>query len=323
MLRIGEVAKTYGISNRTLRHWESAGVVTSARAENGYRYYDDENVARIKQIVLLRRLKMPIADIERIFVADDCGITAEVLGGHLAHLRHNAAANYSLAVVVENLLDMLGRGQSINDVLVQLETHVGTAVLHEITPQINLSERMIVVAHQNEYQNDKTQLTNVRILELPPMTVASYCAVSETPEVDSARVFDKFVLENGLHKRSGYRAFGFSNPEPTEDSPVYGYELWVTIPDDFEPPAPLVKKHFGGGLYASISTQLNEVGERWGMLYEWAVQSEKYEGDFSLQWFEEQVMDYETFMSEHVPDSEKQLDLLLPVKRTPFFKESV
>ena len=60
MLRIGEAAKTYGISNRTLRYWEDAGVLKSTRAENGYRYYDNENVVRINQIVLLRKLKMPM-----------------------------------------------------------------------------------------------------------------------------------------------------------------------------------------------------------------------------------------------------------------------
>ena len=308
MLRIGEVAKTYGISNRTLRHWEDAGVLTSERAENGYRYYNEENVARINQIVLLRRLKMPIADIERIFIADSHSVAIEVLAEYLTSLKRNAALYNSLAVIVENLLGNIAQSRCIEEVFLQL---VQNEVVPKINPSYSTTEGMIVV---NEHQNGGQQLKNVRIMELPPMTVASYCAVSETPEVDSASVFDKFVLDNNLHKRGGYRAFGFNNPEPTEDSPIYGYELWVTIPEDFEPPAPFVKKQFGGGLYASISAQLNEIGERWGMLYEWSTQNEKYEGDFSLQWFEEQVMDYATFSSDDVPDSDKQLDLLLPIR---------
>jgi len=121
-------------------------------------------------------------------------------------------------------------------------------------------------------------------------------------------------LDNSLHKRSGYRSFGFNNPDPSEGSPVYGYEMWVAIPDDFDVPAPLIKKKFEGGKFASISTQMNEIGERWEALYNWSTQSDKYEGDFSRQWLEEQVMDVETFSSKDVPDSEKQLDLLLPIK---------
>ncbi|MCL2478449.1 MAG: MerR family transcriptional regulator, partial [Treponema sp.] len=66
MLKIGEVAKQFNISNRTLRYWEEAGILESSRLENGYRFYDNENANRIRQIVMLRRLRMPIADIERI-----------------------------------------------------------------------------------------------------------------------------------------------------------------------------------------------------------------------------------------------------------------
>ena len=69
MLRIGDAAKQFSISNRTLRYWEDEGILKSSRAENGYRFYDDFNAVRIKQIVLLRKLKMPITDIECIFVS--------------------------------------------------------------------------------------------------------------------------------------------------------------------------------------------------------------------------------------------------------------
>ena len=320
MLRIGEAAKTYGISNRTLRHWEDVGVLKSTRAENGYRYYDNENVARINQIVLLRKLKMPIADIERIFVADSYDVAIDTLTSYLANLKHHTVVYHSLATIVENLLGQIKESRNIEEMFLYLETQSeaydqprlhGRAVSEAYDqPQTKLSERTVVVKHPKSTE----QLKNVRIMELPPMTVATYCALSETPEVDCAEVFDKFVLDNNLHKRSGYRYFGFNNPDPFEDSPIYGYELWVTIPEDFELPAPFVKKQFDGGMYASISAQMNEIGERWKSLYEWSTQSERYEGDFSMQWLEEQVMDFETFMSKQVPDSEKQLDLLLPIK---------
>jgi len=67
-------------------------------------------------------------------------------------------------------------------------------------------------------------------------------------------------------------------------------------------------------LYASVSTQMNEIGERWKALHNWSTQNEKYEGDSSVQWLEETVMSYALFISEQTPDSEKQLDLLLPIK---------
>ena len=69
MLRIGDAAKRFNISNRTLRYREDEGILKSSRAENGYRFFDDENAMRIKQIVLLRKIKMPIADIEQVFIS--------------------------------------------------------------------------------------------------------------------------------------------------------------------------------------------------------------------------------------------------------------
>jgi hypothetical protein len=212
---------------------------------------------------------------------------------------------------VENLIGKIQKSQNIAEMFLHLETQSETITVgHELAPQTKLSERTIIVEHLKNTE----QLKNVRIVELPPMAVATHCVLSETPEIDCAKVFDKFVLDNNLHKRSGYSYFGFNNPDPSEDRPIYWYELWVTIPEDFELPTPFVKKQFDGGMYASISAQMNEVGERWESLYEWSTQSDRYEGEFSLQWLEEEVMDIETFMSEQIPDSEKQLDLLLPIK---------
>jgi len=59
---------------------------------------------------------------------------------------------------------------------------------------------------------------------------------------------------------------------------------------------------------------MNEIGERWQLLYDWCNKSTKYEVDFSFQWLEECCMDFDTFISDQVDDSEKQLDLLEPIK---------
>ncbi|MCL2840513.1 MAG: MerR family transcriptional regulator [Defluviitaleaceae bacterium] len=299
MLRIGEVAKKYGISNRTLRYWEEVGVLQSKRTENGYRYYDSENVARINQIILLRKLKMPIADIERIFIANSYCVAIDALTSYLADLKQNAKLYNALAAIVENLLGNIQQSQNLEEIFLHIEQQESKP-----SPKIQRPERILAME----------TLKNVRILDLPPMTVMSYCVLSETPEADCSKVFDEVMLKHNLHTRSGHRSFGFNNPDPSNESPVYGYELWTTIPEDFEVPAPLVKKQFGGGKYASISASLNEIGERWDALFQWSTQNEKYENDLTNQWLEERVMDYEMFMSPSTPDSERQLDLLLPIK---------
>ena len=93
----------------------------------------------------------------------------------------------------------------------------------------------------------------------------------------------------------------------------------MTIPDDFEVPAPLVKKRFEGGLYAAHMIQFGAF-EEWGWLIEWVMQNKKYEyrGDWNgANQFGclEEHLNYVNRV--HFTASEAdgmQLDLLVPIK---------
>lgn len=307
MLRIGDVAKMYSISNRTLRYWEGEGILESFRTENGYRYYDDFNTARIKQIVLLRKLEMPISSIERLFTSN-CDATAiEILNSHLKNLRSKAARHHALASLTEQLILHFQSQQTLDSLFECLEEFVNDTFYEQDTA-------LQILRPERNSDMSANGLDHVRIVKLPAMTVASYRAESASPEDDCSIVFNRFVLDNQLHKRDGYRQFGFNNPSPSESSPIYGYEMWVTVPDNFDVPLPLEKKVFSGGLYASISTNMNEIGERWQRLHNWCKNNERYDVDVSSQWLEECSMGFEAFISKTVSNGEKQLDLLEPVK---------
>lgn len=307
MLRIGDAAKQFNISNRTLRYWEEEGILTSTRTDNGYRHYDEDNVVRINQIILLRKLKMPITEIEKIFISNSMNVAVMTLTNHLENLKQEIMVNNSLAWLTEKLIQNIKSQKNLDQVFMYLEQSIDN-------PFPEYKEALQILLSERNNAMSANQLDNVRIVKIPAMVVASYRAESTTPEDDCSRVFNKFVLEHNLHKRDGYRFFGFNSPNPSEGNPVYGYEMWVTIPEDFEVPKPLEKKQFKGGLYASISTNMNEIGERWQSLYRWGMNSDKYDVDFSHQWLEECCMDFETFISSDVSDGEKQLDLLEPIK---------
>ena len=306
MLKIGDVAKQFNISNRTLRYWEEVGILESSRMENGYRFYDQENEARIRQIVLLRRLKMPIADIEGIFLKADFDTARNALTEHLENLKREAAVYSSMIVLIEKLIQYIAETRSLEQVFSCLETQSEIIKPEfEKTSKIQISERGIPMSTE--------QLSNVRIVRLPAMTVASYRAEGKAPELDCHDVMGKFVSKYNLHKKSGFRHFGFNNPSPSENNTIYGYEIWVTVHDDLDIPKPLVKKQIDGTLYASISTQLNEIGERWQVLAKWVENSNKYTMDPGFQWLEECV-NFETFISSMGNESIQQLDLLEPIK---------
>ncbi|MFE3515577.1 MerR family transcriptional regulator [Streptomyces sp. NPDC059166] len=53
-MRIGELAERAGTTTRTLRYYESRGLLPARRAENGYRTYDEGDLRMVRQIRTLQ-----------------------------------------------------------------------------------------------------------------------------------------------------------------------------------------------------------------------------------------------------------------------------
>ncbi|MEU9138164.1 MerR family transcriptional regulator [Streptomyces sp. NPDC048404] len=53
-MRIGELAARAGTTTRTLRYYESRGLLPARRGENGYRTYDDHDLRALRQIRTLQ-----------------------------------------------------------------------------------------------------------------------------------------------------------------------------------------------------------------------------------------------------------------------------
>jgi len=65
-LKVGELARTSGLSIRTLRFYDHIGLLTpSRRSPAGHRLYDDADVRRLYRICLLRDTGLPLAEIGR------------------------------------------------------------------------------------------------------------------------------------------------------------------------------------------------------------------------------------------------------------------
>lgn len=62
---ISKVSKLYGVSTRTLRYYEQIGLLVSQRVEGySYRVYDEENCIKLREIIVLRKLRIPLKQIE-------------------------------------------------------------------------------------------------------------------------------------------------------------------------------------------------------------------------------------------------------------------
>ena len=116
LMKIGDAANQFGISHRALHYWEGVGILRSSRAENDYRYYDEENLQKIRQIVLLRKLRLSIPSIQEIFQSEDLSKVVSVFTAHLDETQKEQGQLDALGKVLRQLLNMLRDRQDIGSV---------------------------------------------------------------------------------------------------------------------------------------------------------------------------------------------------------------
>ena len=67
MYTVKQLADMAGVSTRTLHYYDQIGLLTpSSYGQNGYRYYDEEAVLRLQQILFFRELDFSLAQIQAI-----------------------------------------------------------------------------------------------------------------------------------------------------------------------------------------------------------------------------------------------------------------
>lgn len=87
-MRINEVEKIVGISKKNIRFYEKEGLLSPDRSkDNGYRDYNDEDVACLEQIKLLRKLGIPIDEIRSLQKGNST--VADAMRRHLVTLERS------------------------------------------------------------------------------------------------------------------------------------------------------------------------------------------------------------------------------------------
>lgn len=157
--------------------------------------------------------------------------------------------------------------------------------------------------------------SDVRIVKLEAMRLASVWGFGETPETLAWQKLEAFAKPRGLWgDLQAHRIFGFNNPNPSHGSPKYGYELWIEVAPEVEPVDDVRIVDFPGGLYAAMRCEVPRggayevIGETWKRLAAWleAPHGLSHYRMGSHQWLEQSV----TFDD---PGVEFALDLLLPI----------
>lgn len=318
---ISEVSKNNDVSTRTLRYYEEIGLVSSTRKEGyAYRVYDEEAVNRLQIIFMLRKLNISLKNIQAILSSNNPDQLIRLLKKRLSEVNSEIETLNYVKDVIQLFLHYVTDYHLVEYDIKALNIFKDESIVEKLqsksfNPKM-LKEKKSMPKSIKKIEEKK--ITDVRIIHIPPMTVASsYCEPCKEPERIAKESLTKFIVsENICTEKPDFRVFGFDNPS-TEESDLHGYEFWVTIPEDMQVAAPLTKKYFAGGIYAAHSIKMGDFHE-WKLFVEWSKNSEEYEYDrrepFGMGGSMEEELNAYTNFSEKLKEC-SQLDLLIPIKK--------
>ncbi len=269
LTRINEVADNYGISSRALRYYEEMGLLWSHHPDNKtQRYYDTAAIERLKQIIVLRKLQIPVKDLVVIFRSENTTALIQAFVDKLESLDTEISALAELRKLVDDFLHkMLMRG---------IKKISAITLLYEETEKRLASvdkNETVTFEKLSEISREALRLHDVRIIRLPPMRVlTSRLKTGEAENLDGDKMQNLFA-KFGFTPSPGLRDC-FYRKEPKDE-----WIMLIKIPIDFENTTEYVDEMIPSGLFAIASSFMEDMDDTSILLRGWVNKSDHFELD--------------------------------------------
>ena len=110
MFTVKQLSKLAGVTPRTLRHYDDIGLLKPSRVgDNGYRYYGEESLLRLQQILFYRELDIPLEDIKKIMAQSHFDVLKALESHKVALNKHMARLEHLLQTVDNTINDLEGK----------------------------------------------------------------------------------------------------------------------------------------------------------------------------------------------------------------------
>ena len=306
LIKITDLAPQLGLTSRSLRYYEEAGLIQSVRLPGEkYRFFDAANIERLKQIIVLRKMMIPIKDILRIYQSSDMSVVVEVFVQRIQEIDQETVALSELRRITDDFLQtMLKNGVKKISALPLLYE----ALIHQELDQAGAEDR-----HPVSYDELAAVSAHLArpvepsIMRLPAMRVLS-SRLKENPHASDPDGFWRWVQMRGISPGNpgAHERFEFQADE--DDVTI------LRIADDFTNDSPYLDYRFNGGLFAATEAYLDEdLGERFRSLVSSFDDNKYYEIDYRHDGGLRQETILENLIS---PDEKRELvSLLVPVKK--------
>ncbi len=113
---VKQLADLAGVSRRTLHHYDEIGLLKPAsHGENRYRYYDDDALLRLQQILFYRELGLRLNEIQEILDQPDFDVL-QALQAHKSELQKRITRlNHLIITVDKTILHAKGEKEMSNN----------------------------------------------------------------------------------------------------------------------------------------------------------------------------------------------------------------
>ena len=300
LVRINEVVNSFGISSRTLRYYEETGLLWSNHPDSkAQRYYDSAALERLKQIIVLRKLQIPIKDIAKIFRSENTAVLIQAFVDKLESLDTEISALSELRKLVDEFLNnMLMSGVKKISAI--------TLLYEETEKRLTTVKKSETPAFEKlpEISRKALKLHDIRIIRLPPMRVlTSRRKTGEAENLDEDKLQNLFAVY-GFAPVPGMKNC-FMQKEPADE-----WIMLIKIPDDYKNKTVYLDETFPGGLYAVAAAFFESMDDTFVLLREWVNNSADFEPDKQRPEMLEEIMpwDIATKLERY------QQDLYIPIK---------
>jgi len=108
LITISEISKGLCISTRALRYYEQIGLIESVKKDDyAYRTYDEATVNRLQQILVLRKLRIPLKQIGVILQSENTAAIIDAFRQNLAEVDGEITALSTIREIISSFITRL------------------------------------------------------------------------------------------------------------------------------------------------------------------------------------------------------------------------
>jgi len=107
---VKQLSDLAGVTIRTLHYYDEIGLLKpSSHGENGYRYYGDESLLHLQQILFYRQLDLPLDQVKQIMESPDFDLMSALESHRKELLKRIAQMERLIATVDDTILHLEGK----------------------------------------------------------------------------------------------------------------------------------------------------------------------------------------------------------------------